>query len=139
MKSDTEERVLEKYPRDVKLVFKNYPLRNHKFVRPAAIAALAAGKQGRFWEFHDLLFKNYSRLTAQKINEIARQLDLNMVQFEKDQKDSRIQDQVARDLSDGAKVSVRGTPTVFINGRLLRNRDLTGFQRLIEKVMEKQP
>ncbi|MBW1840752.1 MAG: thioredoxin domain-containing protein [Deltaproteobacteria bacterium] len=133
------EQVLEKYPRDVKLVFKNFPLRNHKFARPAAIAALAAGKQGRFWEFHDLLFKNYSRLNAQKINEIARQLDLNMVQFEKDQKDPRIRDQVTRDLSDGAKVSVRGTPTVFINGRLLRSRKLTGFQGLIEKALERQP
>lgn len=120
-------------------ILANKPLRNHKFARSATIAALAAGKQGRFWEFHDLLFKNYNRLNARKVNEIPQQLDLNMVQFEKDRKDSRIQDQVARDLSDGAKASVRGTPTVFINGRILRNRNLDGFQRLIEKVMEGQP
>jgi protein-disulfide isomerase len=50
------EQVLEKNPNQVKLVFKNFPLRNHKFAMEAAIAALAAEKQGKFWEFHDLLF-----------------------------------------------------------------------------------
>ena len=66
------EQVLEKYPQDVKLVFKNFPLRNHKFAEKAAIAALAAGEQGKFWEFHDLLFKNYNKLSDQKIQEIAQ-------------------------------------------------------------------
>jgi protein-disulfide isomerase len=65
------EQVLEKYPHDVKIVFKNYPLRNHKFAMKAAIAALAAGSEGKFWEFHDELFKNYNKLNDQKIREIA--------------------------------------------------------------------
>ena len=61
------EQVLEKNPDKVKLVFKNFPLRNHKFAMPAATAALAAEKQGKFWEFHDLLFKDYNRLNEQKV------------------------------------------------------------------------
>ena len=130
--------VLEKYPQNVKLVFKNFPLRNHKFARPAAIAAHAASKQGKFWEFHDLLFKNYKRLNAKKVQEIARQLNLDMVQFSKDQKDPQIRKLIRRDLSDAAKADVQSTPSVFINGRLLRNRSLSGFQRMIEKELKKK-
>ena len=131
------EQVLEKYPNEVKLVYKNFPLRNHKFAMPAAIAALAAEKQGKFWEFHDLLFKNYNRLNDQKVKEIAKQLNLNMEKFVKDQKDPRIRATINREMAEGNRVGVRGTPTVFINGRLLRNRSLAGFQQLIEKALRK--
>ena len=131
------EQVLEKYPNQVKLVFKNFPIRNHKFAMPAAIAALAAEKQGKFWEFHDLLFKDYNRLNEQKITEIAQQLNLDMEKFAKDRKDPQIRAVINRDLAEGNRVGVRGTPTIFINGRLLRNRSVPGFQELIEKALQK--
>lgn len=131
------EQVLEQYPNQVKLVFKNFPLRNHKFAMPAAIAALAAAKQGKFWEFHDLLFKNYNHLNEQKIKEIAQQLNLDMEKFENDQKDPKIRAMINQDLVEGNRAGVRGTPTVFINGRLLRNRSTAGFQELIEKALKK--
>ncbi len=131
------EQVLEKNPKDVKLVYKNFPLRNHKFARPAAIAALAAGKQGKFWEFHDLLFKDYNRLNEQKFQEIARELNLDMEKFEKDQKDPEILALISRDMSEGGRVGVRGTPTLFVNGRLLKNRSLAGFQDMIDKEVKK--
>ena len=118
-------------------MFKNFPLRNHKSAMPAAIAALAAEKQGKFWEFHDLLFKDYNRLNEQKIKEIAQQLNLDMEKFEKDRKDPRIRAMINRDVSEGNRAGVRGTPTVFINGRLLRNRNPAGFQELIEKALKK--
>jgi protein-disulfide isomerase len=131
------EQVLEKYPNEVKLVFKNFPLRNHKFARPAAIAALAAGKQDKFWEYHDLLFKNYNRLNEQKLEEIARELNLDMETFQKDQKNPEIPALISRDLSEGSRVGVRGTPTLFVNGRLLKNRSLEGFQTMIDNALEK--
>ncbi|UCG11356.1 MAG: thioredoxin domain-containing protein [Deltaproteobacteria bacterium] len=131
------EQVLEKYPQDVKLVFKNFPLKNHSFARPAAIAALAASNQGKFWEFHDLLFKHYSQLNEQQFQRIARDLNLDMDKFEKDQKDPTIQTMIAKDVSEGNKAGVRGTPTVFINGRRLKARNLAGFQALIDKELEK--
>jgi protein-disulfide isomerase len=131
------EQVLEKNPNQVKLVFKNFPLRNHKFAMPAAIAALAAEKQGKFWEFHDLLFKDHNRLNEQKVKEIAQQLNLDMEKFEKDRKDPRIRAMINREVSEGNRAGVRGTPTVFINGRLLRNRSMAGFQELIEKALKK--
>ena len=130
------EQVLERYPNQVKLVFKNFPLRNHKFSMQAAIAALAAEKQGKFWEFHDLLFKDYSHLNEQKIEEIAQQLKLNMEKFDKDRKDPQITAMINRDLAEGNQAGVRGTPTVFVNGRLLRNRGMAGFQELIEKALK---
>lgn len=131
------EQVLEKNPNQVKLVFKNFPLRNHKFAMPAAIASLAAGKQGKFWEFHDLLFKDYNRLNEQKVNEIAQKLKLDIKKFEKDRKDPRIIELIRRDILEGNQAGVRGTPTIFINGRLLRNRSPAGFQELIEKALKK--
>ena len=131
------EQVLEKNPKDVKVVFKNFPLRNHKFARPAAIAALAAGKQGKFWEFHDLLFENYAHLSEEKIREISQKLSLDIDKFEKDKKDPQILKLIRRDVTDGLRAGVRGTPTVFINGRLLRNRNLAGFQTLIDKALKK--
>ena len=131
------EQVLEKNPDKVKLVFKNFPLRNHKFAMPAATAALAAEKQGKFWEFHDLLFKDYNRLNEQKVKEIAQQLNLDMEKFEKDQQDPQIRAMINRDLAEGNRAGVRGTPTIFVNGRLLRNRSMAGFQELIEKALKK--
>ena len=131
------EQVLEKNPNQVKLVFKNFPLRNHKFAMPAAIAALAAEKQGKFWEFHDLLFKDYNRLNEQKLKEIAQQLNLDMEKFEKDQQDPQLRAMINRDLAEGNRAGVGGTPTIFINGRLLRNRSMAGFQELIEKALKK--
>jgi protein-disulfide isomerase len=131
------EQVLEKNPDKVKLVFKNFPLRNHKFAMEAATAALAAEKQGKFWEFHDLLFKDYNRLNEQKVKEIAQKLNLDMEKFEKDWKDPRIRALINRDLAEGNRAGVRGTPTIFVNGRLLRNRSMAGFQELIEKALKK--
>ena len=131
------EQVLEKYPQDVKVVFKNFPLRNHKFAMKAAVAALAADSQGKFWEFHDLLFKNYNKLSDQKIQEIAQAVGLNLVEYEKKKKDPAIKRKVNQDFSDGRQAGVRGTPTIFINGIRLRDRSLKGFQTAIDKQLQK--
>jgi protein-disulfide isomerase len=127
------EQVLEKYPEDVKIVFKNYPLRTHRFSRKAAVAAIAAGRQGKFWAFHDLLFKDYKRLSDTKIDEIAKKLALDLEMFEKDRNAPETMWSVRRDILDGSKAGVKGTPTVFVNGRPLRKRTLRGFQTVIER------
>ena len=131
------EQVLEKYPEDVKVVFKNFPLRNHQFAMKAAIAAIAAESQGKFWEFHDLLFKNYNQIDDQKIQEIALAVGLNQEEYEKKKNDPATTRQINQDLSDGRQVGIRGTPTVFINGIRLKDRSLQGFQAVIDKQLEK--
>ena len=131
------EQVLEKYPNDVKVAFKHFPLRNHKFAMKAAIASLAAEGQGKFWQFHDLLFENYNKLNDEKIKEISVTVGLNQEEYEKKKKDPAIQQRVNQDLSDGRRAGVRGTPTVFINGIRLRDRSLKGFQAAIDKQLKK--
>jgi protein-disulfide isomerase len=131
------EQVLERYPDDVKIVFKNFPLRNHKFAMKASTAALAAESQGKFWEFHDLLFKNYNKLNDQKIREIALGLGLDQTEFNKKMKDPKITAMIRQDVQEGGQAGVRGTPTVFINGRRLNDRSLKGFQAAIDKELQK--
>lgn len=130
--------MFEKYSKEMKLVFKNFPLRNHKFAWPAAIAALAANKQGKFWELHDQLYENYNRLSDQKIREIAQQVGLDMEKFDKDMKDPELKAIVERDFQEGARAGVRGIPTIFVNGRQLRNRSFQGFQAAIEKELARE-
>jgi len=124
--------VFEKYPKQVKIVFKNFPLRNHNFAMKAATAVLAAEKQGKFWEYHDLLFENYNKLNDQKIRDISLQLGLNQTEFEKASNDPMIEKRISQDVWDGQQAGVRGTPTIFVNGRLLRDRTLKGFEAAID-------
>ena len=130
--------MFESYHKEMKLVFKNFPLRNHKFAWPAAIAALAANKQGKFWELHDQLYENYNRLSDQKIREIAQQVGLDIEKFDKDMKDPELKAIVERDFQEGAKAGVRGIPTIFVNGRQLKNRSFQGFQAAIEKELARE-
>ena len=130
--------VLEKNKGKAKLVFKNFPLNTHQFARKAAAAALAAGRQGKFWEYHDRLFQNYNRLNDQVVQEQAQQLGLDMQKFEKDLNDPQIQQIINQDYQDGLKAGVRGTPTVYVNGALLKNTNPEGFQAAIDKELEKK-
>ena len=131
--------MLEQYPNDVKLVFKNFPLtRIHKAAMNAAIGALAAHQQGKFWEFHTELFKNYSKLSNAKIDEIATNLGLDMDQFKQDMQNPAISGLVQRDLKDGVAAGVRGTPSIFVNGRQLKQRSLAGFKAVINAELAKK-
>ncbi len=131
--------MLEQYPNDVKVVFKNFPLtRIHKFALNASVAALAANQQGKFWEYHSELFKNYNKLSDEKFDEIAGSLGLDLEQFKKDMQNPSLSALVQRDLQDGVAVGVRGTPSIFINGRLLQQRSLQGFQQIIDEELKKK-
>jgi len=133
----TLEQVLKNNPDKVKVVFKNFPLRSHKYAATAATAALAADAQGKFWAFHDQLFINYNRLNDQKITDIARDLGFNASEFEKQMQDSKVLSAIGQDIRDGTQAGVHGTPAVFINGRRLRDKTFRGFQVLIHKELEK--
>jgi protein-disulfide isomerase len=130
--------VLEQYPKQVKLVFKNFPLGGHKFAMTAAIAAMAAKKQGRFWEFHDKLFENQAKLDDNEVMDIARSIGLNEARFNSDRRDKAILSLINRDMQEGRAIGVRGTPTIFVNGVQLKNRSITGFRALIDRELEKR-
>lgn len=131
------EQVLEKYPDQVKLIFLSFPLTNHRFAKKAAIAAFAAKKQGKFWEYHDRLFQNLDSVNDQKFLEIARELNLNMEKFEKDLNDLKIVARINQDIRLGAYLNVRATPTVFINGNVSKARTLEAFQADVEMELRK--
>ena len=106
---------------------------------PAAVAAMAAHRQGKFWPFQDKLFENYNKLNEQKISEIATELELDLVQFETDRKDAGLQTIINQDVRDGRRAEVRGTPSIFVNGRRLKNRSLQGFRAMIDKQLQQAP
>ncbi len=118
-------------------MFKNYPIKSHKFARKAALAALSAGKEGKFWEFHDKVFENFNRLGDAKIRDIAVEVGLDMDKFEKGLASPDSLELIRRDVQDARNAGVRGTPTIFINGRRLENRSLAGFQAVIDAELKK--
>jgi len=132
------QQVLDKYPNDVKLVVKNFPLGSHKYAYEAATAALAANVQGKFWEFHSQLFKNYNVINDAKIQDIAKELGLDMKKFNKDMQSPAIKSLIARDVNDGRQIGVHGTPTIFINGKAFENRSLIGIYQVIEVELKKK-
>lgn len=119
-------------------MYKNFPLSSHKFALKAAAAALAAGRQGKFWEYHDELFKNYRYLNDKRLDDIAKELNLNMTKFNQDRQDSSLLKQIDRDLKEGRDIGVRGVPALFINGRRIHSRDLSNLKRLVDEQLEKQ-
>ena len=110
----------------------------HRFARKAAAAALAAESMGKFWEFHEALYENNNELNIEKVREIAAGMGLDPDVFEKEMNSEKIQNRIDKDIMDAEKAEVRGTPTVFINGRLLRDRSLEGFQEMIDAQLKKK-
>ena len=130
--------MLDKYPNDVKVVQKNFPLKFHKLAKPAAIAALAAGAQGKYWEYHDKVMENHSKLSDAKFLEFATELGLDVEAFKKSLTDPKHQQAVNKDLQDGSKAGVTGTPSIFVAGRRLNDRSLNGISAIIDSELKKK-
>ncbi len=114
-------RLLEDYPNAIRVVYKQYPLPPavHPEAQEAALAALAAERQGRFWELHELLFQNSRRLEANLYPVLAEQAGLNLAQFDKDRHSPEVQQRLSEDEQSATQASVPGVPTLYLNGRLL--------------------
>ncbi len=123
--------MLEKFPDDVSYVIKHFPLSNHQFAHQGAMAALAAGNQGKFWEFHSLLLENHKQVNDEKILEIAEGMGLNMDQFNQDRQSASNRRLIQEDIENAKKIGVRGTPSVFMNGKRINNRELGSLPELI--------
>jgi protein-disulfide isomerase len=108
------DQVLKEMPTDVVLYYKQFPLASHEHSKGAAQAALAAGKQGKYHEMHDLLFENQFAHTESDLRTYAQKLGLNMPQFEKDY--TTALPQVMADRKEGEMAGIEGTPSLYING-----------------------
>jgi len=129
--------VLGAYPGKIRLVFKQFPLDTHSQAALAAAAALAAHQQGKFWPMHDALFAHRRELSRPTILALARDTGLDMKRFEADLDSAAIKKMVARDLEDGDRAGVEGTPSVFVNGRKYNGSlDLRAFKTVIDEELK---
>lgn len=108
--------MIKKYPKQVRVVFKHFPLPFHKQADEAAALSIVAQRTGKFWEMHDLLFQKQEKLDNASLAEYAKQLKVPVADVAKLVKDQKIQGIISRDMSTGIKAGVNGTPTFFVNG-----------------------
>jgi protein-disulfide isomerase len=104
------------HPGDVRVVFKNMPLPMHEHAWLAAKAAVAAGEQGKYWEYHDALFAHPNALDRASLERYAADLGLDSRRFANDLDDPSIDARVKADVADADALGVKGTPTLFVNG-----------------------
>ena len=110
-------KVVEESNGKVKLVFKQYPLPGHPKAREASKATIAAQKQGKFWEMHDLLFKNQDKLQTANFADYAKKIGLDVKRFEADMASKETEKKIDADIAEGHKAGVDSTPSVYVNDR----------------------
>jgi thiol-disulfide isomerase/thioredoxin len=102
----------------VRLVFKHFPIKSHHGSVTSSRAAHAAHRQGKFWEMYDLLFKDFNRQSVEDLMQHARTLNLDLARFKADMADPELVTLIEKDKMEGVRAGVRGTPTLFINGKM---------------------
>ena len=117
----TMQKILETYKDDVRIVWRNEPLGFHPNAMPAAKAAMAAFRQGndKFWKMHALMFANQPQLSDAKYEEWAKQAGLDVERWKKDKDSPEVSEMIAKDNSYAQLVGADGTPTFFINGKMI--------------------
>jgi protein-disulfide isomerase len=144
--SDPINQLEQKYRPRLRVIFRHFPLANHARAREAAFASEAAGLQGRFWEMHDLLYREQSVWSEAAdvqvlFDSYAGMLGLNIDRFKKDMESEQVKVRVASDQKHGAALGVNTTPTVFLNDRALAPISLnpTGLHAAIDAAMNATP
>ena len=121
----------------VRLVYRDFPLSSiHPMAQKGAEASECADEQGKFWEYHDVLFQKQDEWTAtgvSKLKEYAGELSLDQSKFDSCLDDGKYEDEVAKDFQDGADSGVQGTPSFFINGKQLSGaQPFAAFKQVID-------
>jgi len=130
--------VLKAYPEKVNFVYKQFPLTSiHPFALGASKAALAAQKQGKFWEMHDMMFANNRELGVDKLKEYAGKIGLDVAKFEADMNSPEVAKQIEQEQAEARNADVQGTPTFFVGGKRLQNRSIDGFKQMIDAALAK--
>ncbi|MBV1858433.1 MAG: thioredoxin domain-containing protein [Nannocystaceae bacterium] len=134
----TMAKIHEAYGDKVRVAFKHNPLPMHNRAMAAALAAEAAGRQGKFWEMHDKLFANGRALTDENFEKWASELQLDVAKFKTDLKDKALETKVRKQQSQGSVLGARGTPSFFVNGRHLSGaQPFEAFKALIDTELKK--
>ena len=134
----TLKQIMDTYKDDVKIVWRNEPLSFHPNAMPAAKAAMAAHKQGKFWQMHDLMFAHQQELSDAKYAEWAMQIGLDFPRWQKDKDSPEVAAQIQKDNSYGQSVGADGTPSFFINGRFISGAmPFDSFKTVIDEQIKK--
>ncbi len=129
----TIKQIKDTYGDQVRVTFLHQPLPFHKDARPAAIASMAAWRQGKFWEMHDKLFANQRALSQPELEKYAQEVGLDMEKYKKDVADPEIAKFVDRNQAIANAVGASGTPAFFINGQSLRGaQPFEQFKQVID-------
>jgi len=122
------------YGNRVRVIYKSLPLPMHDHARTAAKAALAAGLQGKFWEYHDALFTHQSALDRASLDGYAKTLSLDVARFDKDLDSSALEAAIVVDEGDAKALDAGGTPTFFVNGRrIVGAQPIEVFKTAVDK------
>jgi protein-disulfide isomerase len=136
----TVDEVLAKYPTQVRQVFRHLPLPMHPQARPAAIAAVCAEQQGKFWEYHRKLFENQTALADEDLGKYATAVGLDAKAFKACQASPEAALRVQVDADSARAAGITGTPAFFINGILLSGaRPLEDFEKWIDQELAGEP
>jgi thiol-disulfide isomerase/thioredoxin len=109
--------LVEEYPSDVKVYFKHFPLSAHTNAQLAAEAAVAADKQGKFWPYNEKIWANSDNLSPAILEKAAREVGLNVARWRADADSDAVKSRVQADRSEGIRLGINGTPTIYIDGR----------------------
>ncbi len=138
-RADVTVRQLQKeYGNKLRVVMKQNPLSFHANAKPAALAAMAAGEQGKYWEMHEKLFANNKALDAASLEKYAGELGLDVAKWKQDLNNPKFSEIIGRDQALAAKVGASGTPAFFINGRFLSGaQPIDNFKAIIDDELTK--
>lgn len=130
--------VAKNYPGKVKFVFRDFPLGFHDRAIPAAVAANCAEKQGKYWQVHDALMSNQRALEDADLERVAREAKLDIEKWQACRKDPAMEAEIKKDMEDGTKAGVSGTPAFFINGVFLNGaQPYERFKAVIDRELTK--
>lgn len=134
------ENVLAKYPNELALVYRQFPLPQHSFALPAAKASEAAAIQGKFWEYHSELFLNFDNFTQSELESYASNIGLNVDQFKSDMQSAEVLQKVNEDLDVARDLQLSGTPSFFLiyNGKVesVKLNSYAELESVVDKAIE---
>ncbi len=136
--SDMLPALTKKYKDKIKVVFKQFPLPNHDWAKPASVASLCAYEQGndKFWKVHDLIFKHQKEITLENSNDkfkkFAKQSGLNSDKFSKCLKSDAVAKRVDQEIDEGNQIGVRSTPTFIVDGIIVSGASLDAVENAID-------
>jgi protein-disulfide isomerase len=132
------ERIVSEFGDRVRLVVRDFPLSQHNNAPKAAEAAEAAREQGKYWEYIAVLFRNQSALEVDKLRQYASELGLDRARFDASLNSGKFAEKVQRDLLDGERLGVNGTPTLYINGKRVSDRSYESLKARVEAALKTQ-